>query len=726
MSLVEPALDYLVRSFHPGYLDSPEPDTVPKGGSPDAKNCLFGSLQLNPPRATLEKRGGSVLLTPSGVVGAYSYDGLYEFRKVGTVLSILVGVVNGKVYYWDNVSAFVQIGVTAPFTTDLPVQFSTIRNLLFLTDGLTTRCWDGVVGTDLFVPGQVAPTAAGALTDGGAVGSGIAGGTFEGFQVWYDSTHDHETSPGPLTAPVVITAAHQRTWAKPGGGPAANYDKWRVYCRRSDTNETYYWKVAETAIANASVSESLSDAVRRLQTLGPLPLTNDPPPLNFAFQTDFQGYRLGVLSNDDQVYASKLGDPQGQHPSDIIGVGRGTGGELRSLTKFGTQCVAQKATRSYRLDGDRMPYQPKQVHGSFGNVGPKSATEIKGRFFAWDLNQGPYWTDLAGRWVPIGTSVIHKTIAAVPKPFASLIECVAFPPLNLVIWAIPTGSSARRRILLAYHTEFETFLPPITGLEFASVTPFTDLSGAINLYVGDHWGRLYQFFVGNVEGVPSGSLIARVSASGAATVTCDFEQTVNANGTFTTGAVPCAFYTTGDGLMGLPVLHLDAAGNAQWRRIQSNTGTQITLDTTYDAPWAPQPQVGDQIVVGGINWYWRSPVIDFGAPFRKKKGGYFAVQVRPGSSVFPLRFVGFKNGLNTRLFTRGFAFLNSQTWGSGTWGALIWGGGDAGSVKTRIGRTFFGFACELSNPYPNQPVGVLSLGVSADPQRGKWVDSGGS
>jgi hypothetical protein len=46
MSLVQPEFDYQVRSFHPGFLDSPEPDTLPHGATPDAKNCLFGSIQL--------------------------------------------------------------------------------------------------------------------------------------------------------------------------------------------------------------------------------------------------------------------------------------------------------------------------------------------------------------------------------------------------------------------------------------------------------------------------------------------------------------------------------------------------------------------------------------------------------------------------------------------------------------------------------------------------------
>jgi hypothetical protein len=74
-----------------------------------------------------------------------------------------------------------------------------------------------------------------------------------------------------------------------------------------------------------------------------------------------------------------------------------------------------------------------------------------------------------------------------------------------------------------------------------------DSNGATNLYVGDYWGRLFQYFTDNVEGVPSGTLVARVSASTSGTVTCDFEMTQNADGTWSRAGVPdaVAFYTTG-------------------------------------------------------------------------------------------------------------------------------------------------------------------------------------
>lgn len=719
MSLQAPALDYLVRSFHPGYMGGPQPDLLPKGATPDAKNCLFASLQLEPTRATLAKRTGARQLIASAVVNGRGFDGLCEFRRVGDPTGILVAVINGSVWRWTG-TAFVPIGLTAPFLVGTPVQFAVQRNLLTISDGTVSRLWDGDPLTDLFADGEDAPTGAPTLTV--SAGPGPTG-TFEGFGAWYDRTHDHETSPGPLTAQVAF-ANQARTWAKPAGAAAANYQHWRVYCRRVDTNEVYFKRVAEVSVGLLTVTETLSDAARNLATLGPTPGQNDKPPVSLLVRTEFQGYRIAVKQGDDQLYVSKLNDPQSQHPSDILGVARGVGGDIRSVSKFAKQCVVQKAAKTYRLDGDRMPFIPWEVHGSFGNVGRRSTAEVKGLFYAWDEDKGPYETDLAGRWEPIATGRVQTIVSRVPKTAATDIECVFVKTLNLVIWSVPQGSATRRRTLLAWHTELRSWLPPMTGLEYACLTTLVDSTGATNLYVGDYWGRLFQYFTDNVEGVPSGTLIARVASSTPSTVTCNNEVAIGLTGTQTIGGA-AAFYTTGDGLMGLPVLHLDQRGNSQWRRIRMNTAGTLTLDVTNDSPWNVLPVPGDLIVVGGIDWFWTSPVVDYGDPFVKKIGRLFMLQATPASSTFRLALQVFKEGLSVRDYRRTFALSGTGGWGSGLWGAMLWGGADPSRQKMRLGRTFFGLAVRVENPFPNQPVELIALRVTADVLGQRLVSSGG-
>jgi hypothetical protein len=626
MSLASPSLDYLVRSWHPGYLDSPEPSTIPKGGTPDAKNCVFANEQLQPePRATLAKRNGCRLLTPAQVVSGRGFDGLVDFRKVGQVSGRMVGVIGGGVYYWDNISAFVQIGVTTPFAIGTHVRFHTERNLLFIMDGTTTRCWDGVLGSDLFTPGQVAPTSAAALTDAGAVGGStlVSGAVYEGYAVWYDTTHDHETSPSAISAQLTFGAnGHGRTWAKPSGAPGSNYDSWRVYCRRVDTNETYYKRVVSVVVATLTSTEALSDAARNLQPLGPLPLQNDPPPLDFVLQAEFQGYRLGVRANDDQVYVSKINDPQAQHPNDVIGVSRGVGGEIRSISRFATNCVVQKASRTYRLKGDRMPFIPDEVHTTFGNVGAESAVEVQGRFYCWDEQQGPYWTDLNLRWVPIATAAIENLVQSVPATFAKDIQCVYVKFMKTVFFSVPTNVVGRRRVLIGWHTDFQSWLPPITGLEYAAIATFLDPNGDVSLFVADYWGRLYQYFTDLVEGVPSGSLVARVARPRAAPSRVTSSRASRARGRARAPRDDAG-----------RVLHDGrradrAAGAAHRRRRQPAVAPHPVEHRQRDhARHDERFRVGGHaarrastIVVGGIDWYWRAPVITFGEPLPQEEG----------------------------------------------------------------------------------------------------------
>jgi hypothetical protein len=446
-----------------------------------------------------------------------------------------------------------------------------------------------------------------------------------------------------------------------------------------------------------------------------------------VLQAEFQGYRLGVRANDDQVYVSKINDPQAQHPNDVIGVSRGVGGEIRSISRFATNCVVQKASRTYRLKGDRMPFIPDEVHTTFGNVGAESAVEVQGRFYCWDEQQGPYWTDLNLRWVPIATAAIENLVQSVPATFAKDIQCVYVKFMKTVFFSVPTNVVGRRRVLIGWHTDFQSWLPPITGLEYAAIATFLDPNGDVSLFVADYWGRLYQYFTDLVEGVPSGSLIARVASATSGTVTCDFEQSESSTGVFSTTTTPVAFYTTGDGLKGLPVLHVDRNGTRQWRRIQSNTGSVITLDTTNDSPWANIPQAGEQIVVGGIDWYWRSPLVDYGEPLRKKRGGFLEIEALPGSANFATRVVGLLEGYGSRTWSTTLNFLNTGAlWGVGAWGVMVWGGGTQQALKFRLMRTFFKFAIELANPYPNRPVTIQSLRIGADPLRGQTVPSGGS
>jgi hypothetical protein len=113
--------------------------------------------------------------------------------------------------------------------------------------------------------------------------------------------------------------------------------------------------------------------------------------------------------------------------------------------KFGTEAVLQKASKTYHLKGDRMPFIPEEMHSTFGNVGPQSATEVKGRFFAWDEDKGPYWTDLQTNWEPIGTARVQGIVTNVPKTLGARHRVRVRQEPNLVLWSCRRARRAGAR-----------------------------------------------------------------------------------------------------------------------------------------------------------------------------------------------------------------------------------------------------------------------------------------
>lgn len=698
MSLTTPDLTYDIRSFQRGFMDTPDAARLPREASAFAANGFFYFANGLSGECSFGKRQGARLVNPTAITAGSRVDLLYEFRREGVAAGELLAVCNGSLYKWDGAASFTLLDATG-FGLNVPIEANTFRNLAFLMDGTTQQMYDGTSVLDI---GFAAPTAAPALA--AVAGPGVTG-TYQTLAVWYDSTHDHESSPTDYGTPVVFTN-QQRQHTKPTGSPPANVDKWRIYCRRTDTNEVYFKLVAETAVGTATATEALADSARNLASnlLAPLPNANDVPPV-FAFMCNAQGYGFGVQLNSSFVHVSANGDLQSWHPKDVLGVARGDGQNVTTIrtvgdgtSASGTMIIAQKARKTYQLQGDRMPFVPKELNPGFGNHSQASAIDAVGRYWAWDDEKGPYSTDLQGTWTSLVDGRIENVIATVN--LGAEIRACHVKKLGLICWIVAVGSSLRTRTMLAYNYVIGAWLPPITGIEYGALTTFQLSDGSVSFYVGDQWGRVYRYFTDDVEGPPSGTLTAPVTAASASTVT----------------AASAAFYTAGDGLKGMPVAVVDAAGNWQWRTIQSNTGTQITIDTINGSVWGQTPDTTYTVVVGGIDWYWTTPLVDFEKPNLKKKGGYVYVELRAQTASFVLLVRGRLDDSASPASTSD-TFLgpvNTGVWGSGLWGTMIWGTGNRRTGKQRISRCFYGVQFQFGNGYPNQRAQIITFGFGAD------------
>lgn len=705
MSFIAPELSFSARDFSPGFFDTPEADTLPSGASPDAKNCLLVSVELaaqtGRSRSVVRKRLGSRLLNPTAIASGQAVD-VFEFLRDTGAPGELLAVCNGSAYTYDGASLFAAISGGTGFTVGNAVRCLPFRNNAFLSDGVQNLRYNGAACLPV---GFLAPTAAPALAI--VAGPGVTG-TYEGFAVWYDSTMDHESSPSTVGTATVF-ANQQRQWTKPTGAPPANVDYWRIYCRRTDTNERNYFRCAQVAIGTATVTESVSDGARA--EIGPGPNDNDVPPA-FALMEEYKGFRFGVKANTSDLYVSKQYDAESQHPKNVFAVGgKGDQKPIRCVRKYGEECIVQKPRRSYRVIGDRLPFQFVPIQSSLGCVSADAAVEVRNWYYAYDEAVGPYRTNLY-QWEPLADNRIANLVGTVDRLALDQIRCVHVAAYNLILWSIPTGSSSRRRTLLAYHYVLDRWLPPITGFEYASLTEFTTTAGALGVYFGDYWGRVYQLFSGEVDGVPSGDTTGIITGGSSSTITCS----------------AAAFYTTGSGLAGMPAAVKSPAGRWQWVRIQSNTGTQLTLDTLNGTPLNPVPAADGTwtVYVGAIEWYWKTPQSDQGAPGKQKVARWLTIQGRTTSVATVIAVDLLLNQMTSLERSLSFTFPTAGlVWGVGQWGVDTWGSTAPEAMrKRRVDRSYFNVQCRFSNYLPNQPVVLTAFALGADLLRNRTVSSG--
>lgn len=710
MGYASPNLEYRVRDFSPGFLDTPEEDTLPGGATPDARNADFDAVDYARRRATLKKRAGIRLQNPTAMDAAAKVDGLFEFRRTPTTAPVLIAVCNGKVKVYDNIDTFVQVGATAPFTPGNAARATSFRNNAFIHDGAAFKRYNG---TDLLDPGQIAPTSVTNMSAVAPVGAGISG-TFEAYDCWYDPTMDSESSPSTTTATTVLVNQARRH-TKPGGAPGAQYTHWRAYVRRTDTNEANFFRAATVPVGSATFDEELSDTARRQAGAGPFTSDNDPPPGAFAILTEWNGFGIGVLINDDSFYVSKQGDLQCWNPRNRFAVKRGDGEAITAVQPFGTEILIQKGHSTHRLVGNRLPFRIEQLHSKWGNVSQEAGLEVDGLYYGWDREQGPYRTDLGARWESLVKGRIKDTLATVNRSALSDIRGVYSENEDLIRWAVPVIGNTRKRLILKYHVGFDCWLPPDDGMEYGSLCTFTPPGEALAVFMGDYWGRVYKFNSSDREGVPTGA-----STVGPIAVTSATANTVTVTG--------AAFYTTGSGLAGMSVAAKSPAGVWQFRRIASNTADTITLDTTNDNTWTTTPDSTYTLIVGGIRWYHWTPWIDFGFSEIKKILQYLFIQGKATSTSHDVTInVRFDDASATG-DTRTFTFPTGSL--AGVWGVMVWGVGLWGTIsrrmrKARIDRSPFTVQIQFLNYHPDQPITLTQYLLTADPLPGRKSQGSG-
>lgn len=685
MSYARPDLRPWTNDFSAGFLDTPQPDYLPVGTVVAGANAEFASVDPGR-RAVLQKRRGSTLIAPTSMGLNRKVDGLFDYRRP-LATPQLVAVCDGKVFAFDNVDTFDQVGATAPFTAGRPARACQHRAFLFLHDGTAQQRYDG---TDLHAVGLAAPSSLTNMV--GTAASGVTG-TFDAVYTWYVAATGHESSPSE-PVPAVALVDQERLHTRPGSPPAAA-THWRIYVRRTDVYETQFWRVATVVIGTTSHAEAVPDANRR--DPWPQPNSLDPPPGAWSILVEFQGFYVGVLPDDDSFFVSKLNNPEGWHPRDRFYVRGADGDAITSVQSFGEVLLVQKPHSTWRVSGTIVPFAQKRIHTSYGNVSQEAGLEVNDKFYAWDRVRGPYVTDLVS-WTPLADHKIELLLKRVNRAALSTIRAVHDETNQRILWEVPLDGATTPNAIVAYSTALSTWLPPWTGLRYAALTQFSDPSGALHVYAGDHDGRVFRLSTGTREGVPITSPDSVVRA-----------PVVNA--TSTTVEIAGGLYTTGSGLVGLPVAVRSPAGNWQWRRILSNTATEVTIDL----PWLTVPEAGWEMAVGGIAWEARFPILTPGGADRRKRWSWLFVQGLVGSPAHLVHIEArFDEDDQVREAWDVPLSTGASLWGQLVWGVDPWGGGRRALRKFRLEHSSTALQVAFSNGWPDEPVVLTQYGAEAD------------
>ncbi|MCL1599813.1 MAG: hypothetical protein M3094_11555, partial [Actinomycetia bacterium] len=209
---------------------------------------------------------------------------------------------------------------------------------------------------------------------------------------------------------------------------------------------------------------------------------------------------------------------------------------------------------------------------------------------------------------PIG---IEETIKRINVSHRHMAHGVYSDTENSIRWYVPLDNDITCRHAIVYDLQRGRWsLHTASNVVTAEVVVGQD--GGRSVLAGDSEGNVFELDVSNTDGA-FGFEPKTTVATGATT------RVISLNGT---PSLP----TTGDGLSGIPVLWISAAGVFEISTIASNTSSQVTLVTGLSSA----PSENDVILIGAIHARLRSGRFNLGLTNEDKSITDFDLTYAPG------------------------------------------------------------------------------------------------
>lgn len=690
------------NNWSSGVITNARPDVLPEGSYLGAQNMQMRNLGGG--TAILGTRPG-LIMHNSTKISAHTVLGQREYRRYAssafTGYHLAVTAAGKlKVIASNGAVSDADAGAATPFTAgEHYPDFAVANNLIFIVNGKENKKFNG---TNVQAVGGADPSAP-TVADNGAAGN--PDGTYDFAISFYNSATGYETSRSAYNSVTVVTNKIDVSWSAPAD---AQFDYVRVHIRKGTLSGSFFRMTTGStpapnathggfAVATTATVVDITDAqINALVNVSPNTTENDPPPVldRICFH---QGRLFGVDPTDPSTLLfSKLTSQEAFDPNNTIPVNVDDGDRITALVSSNeSQLLVFKRNAIYALRGTFPDWDIETVSGSVGCTSHMSTLTHDKITYFWSL------------FGPAATDGVEVQLLAQPN-IANTVDkdAVEFDLLNKVavgfdaqqlriLWSIPPNGGARNKNFLPYSIRIGAFESELWQMiDCASMTNVLDANEVPRLFLGDYNGRLFKLDHATFnDGVATGTRTGTPTAATSTTLT-------------DSGAT---FFTTGDGLAQLYVVIEDSTGAAQRKRIASNTGTVLTLDT--GEAFDPVPDNHFTYYIGTI-----SPVFNFGwkdgngTPMWKKQLEYLTLDVVPPETEVELIAT-----VTTDITT---VDLNLETtisgseWDSALWDVGVWAGPlPIQHLRRRIGTVGRTFLVTVRSNTVDAPFAVARVGV---------------
>jgi len=608
---------------------------------------------------------------------------------------------------WRKADGTFQTLDAAAFTADGPVPSCAVaQNLGFIYNGKDTALKvDESAGAPVVSRvGILRPGAAPVLASE-AVGDPKMQGDYEIALSYYNSASKHESSLSDYASvTLAVLAGIHVTW--PGGVPDPQITHVRVHIRKPAIT-SQFTQASEVLVAVGEAHLNLSDSdLNNLIVLSPNTVENDPPP------TTAKGpvwHLSRVFVHDDvNIYWSKRGKPEAFHPDDYEPVNADDGQKIVGLVQFtDARLVVFKDNSIYEWVGDNVASMSlRVVSPSVGCTSIRSARVVDGILYWWS-KQGPMAWSGTGEPEPIGVTTILPTIDQDALEYLRLGQVVSGVDYlrGRLVWALPEKGYLNNTLLLPFNYRFKCWEASRWDLfDVCSMAEGEDTSGNQWVYLTDYLGRVFEFWNADVDGLTlvdglgdPYTLWGKVSSATDTKVTMDG---ANFDISLANGALR-DFY-----------LYMIAPnGTVQRRKILSNTATEITVTTAFDAV----PTSEYVFVVSSPIFEWDTKWSNSGDSFTTKR--YNVLQADALSSGGTIAYLHFFTKFDLGLPVRSY-YLNCEGLGAvfdvDKFDEAVFGSEGISRLRQHIGRVGEVYRVRVMQYEPNRQFLLLGLSVQAN------------